>query len=168
MPIHNVCGLPYLLRGSAAAQLQWNQQQQQRLQRLAAAARPQQANRQAGNRRPPTRPQATSQRQRTQGMGPQSQCRISLQDRTHRSAANSNRRSGQRTLVGDVAFDPTKDCPICKARHYNLRIPHRGHHKNCWNNPRTGGITSQTSLDTLRIGKAREKFFQQGLKTSEK
>ena len=102
------------------------------------------------------------------GMGPQSQRRISLQDRTHRLAANSNRRSGQRTLVGGVAFDPIKDCPICKARHCNLRIPHRGHHKNCWNNPRTGGITSQTSLDTLRIGKAREKFFQQGLKTSEK
>jgi hypothetical protein len=48
-------------------------------------------------------------------MGPQSQRRISQQQRTHRMQANNTgyrkrKKGDQQTLTGEIAFDPVKDC----------------------------------------------------------
>ena len=55
-------------------------------------------------------------------MGPQSQCRVSLQKRTFLLAGSNNnkKRKGapgqQLTLFGDRAFDPLIDCKTCIAK----------------------------------------------------
>lgn len=78
-------------------------------------------------------------------MGPQSQRRISLLDRTHQLQAQSHKNSSsnnnnkrkkgaQQTLFGAVAFDPLKNCPKCRGG----KSSHKGHHEKCWNNPRRG------------------------------
>jgi hypothetical protein len=97
---------------------------------------------------------------RVEEMGNQSQRRQSLQQRTYALAASNNhntkRKTGQLTLQGDVAFDPLKHCVVCKAKSANLDPPHRGHHPLCWNNKRTKGITSKTTLAEME----REKELQ--------
>jgi len=75
-------------------------------------------------------------------MGPQSQRRISLLDRTHQLQSqshnnnnNKRKKGAQQTLFGTVAFDPSKNCPKCRGG----KASHKGHHPNCWNNPRKKG-----------------------------
>jgi hypothetical protein len=106
-------------------------------------------------------------------MGPQSQRRISQQQRTHRMQANNTgyrkrKKGDQQTLTGEIAFDPIKDCPICKARHIGYAEPHRGHHRLCWNNKRTKGITSATTLASQKESIRLQKHFSEKLKPHEK
>ena len=70
------------------------------------------------------------------------------------------KKGDQQTLTGEVAFDPIKDCAICKARHIGYAEPHRGHHKHCWNNKRTRGISSATSLASIQESKRLKAFFE--------
>ena len=77
-------------------------------------------------------------------MGPQSQFRNSLKQRTYLLAANSNYNAGKRkagdqqTLGGGVAFDPWKDCKVCVGKLQGREVK-RAHHPLCWNNTRTKG-----------------------------
>ena len=103
-------------------------------------------------------------------MGPQSQRRLSLQERTHSLQRNNTgysnnkkRKGDQLTLTGEVAFDPIKDCPICKARHIGYSEPHRGHHPLCWNNKRTKGITSLVTLASNKESKQLKALFEQSV-----
>ena len=98
---------------------------------------------------------------RREPMGPQSQRRNSLEKRTFLLAASSQkkRKTRQVTLFGEEAFDPVKDCAICKARHHGYSEPHRGHHKLCWNNRRTKGVTSDATLKEVAESKALREHF---------
>jgi hypothetical protein len=101
-------------------------------------------------------------------MGPQSQRRLTLTQRKHRLQSESHsppkkQRPEQLTLMGKRAFDPIQDCKVCKAKHYGRIPPHKPHHSLCWNNRRTKGITSETTLNTLAEAKKLEKHFAQPL-----
>jgi len=81
-------------------------------------------------------------------MGLQSQRRLSLKERTHQMQASSHRKKpkvGQQTLFGTVAFDPLKDCPLCKAKQFGRSV-HRAHHERCINNRKTRGMSVSTLL----------------------
>jgi len=68
-------------------------------------------------------------------MGPQSQRRLTSQERTHQLQSQSHgkkKQTGQQTLFGDKAFDPTKNCPKCRGGPSS----HKGHGPRCWNNKR--------------------------------
>ena len=111
--------------------------------------------------------------QRVQEMGPQSQRRISMQQRGHRLAANNNpsrkkRKTGQRTLTGEVAFDPLEDCPICSARHYGSTVPHTSHDDRCIFNTKTRGIVSATTQAQREVDKQLKRHFSAPLLASEK
>jgi len=98
-------------------------------------------------------------------MGPQSQRRLTLKERTHQMQGSNvgykkGKKGEQQTLTGEVAFNPIKDCAICKARHIGYAEPHRGHHKLCWNNKRTRGISSTTSLASIQESKHLKFFFE--------
>ena len=111
--------------------------------------------------------------QQGQIMGPQSQRRLTLQARTHRlqAAASTSfgrkRRGGQQTLQGDRAFNPTLDCEVCKAR-LSGRSPHRPHHPLCWNNKRSKGIVSVSTLLQRKEDKRLKEHFLAPLKATEK
>lgn len=53
-------------------------------------------------------------------MGPQSQRRLTLQERTQKlqsmatNTGRAKRKGGQSAIGGGIAFDPRKDCEICK------------------------------------------------------
>jgi hypothetical protein len=106
-------------------------------------------------------------------MGPQSQQRLSQQQRTHRMQADNTgyckrKKGDQQTLTGEIAFDPIKNCPVCKARHIGYAEPHRGHHRLCWNNKRTKGITSATTLASQKESIRLQKHFSEKVKPHEK
>ena len=61
---------------------------------------------------------------------------------------NNKKRKGQLTLGGDEAFDSMSHCAVCKARRWGREV-HRAHHKLCWNNRRTKGVASKTTLESL-------------------
>ena len=70
-------------------------------------------------------------------MAPQSQQRISLVARSHRMASNNNggirkklKAGDQATLFGERAFDPVKDCEVCRAKQQGQAV-HRAHHQRC-------------------------------------
>jgi hypothetical protein len=103
-----------------------------------------------------------------QGMGPQSQRQNSLQERTYKLASNTKKRKGgQLTLFGETAFDPSKDCPVCKGRLAGRDV-HRSHDPCCTNNRRTQGITSVTTLQQLKEDKRLEQLYKKPLTESEK
>ena len=68
--------------------------------------------------------------QQHSNMGPQSQRRISNAERTHQMQSQSRKKGGQQTLFGNVAFDPTKNCPKCRGGTNS----HKGNSPLCWNN----------------------------------
>jgi len=103
-------------------------------------------------------------------MGPQSQRRLTLTERTNQLKSNSNknkRKGGQLTLTGEVAFDPITDCSICKARHIGYAEPHRGHHPLCWNNKRTKGITSEATLVSNKEARRLKDLFSKPVQRHE-
>ena len=121
---------------------------------------------------PPVNPYAKPRSFRPQNdknMGPQSQRRLTLTERTNQLKSNNNnkRKGGQLTLTGDAAFDPVKDCEICKARHIGYAEPHRGHHRLCWNNKRTKGITSATTLASNKETNRLKVLFSQPVQPHE-
>jgi len=87
-------------------------------------------------------------------MGPQSQRRLTLEDRTHELQASSHRKrkAGQFTLFGSVVFDLEKNCVVCKAK-LASRASHKGHHPLCTNNRQTQGVISQATLKQNKIDK---------------
>ena len=103
-------------------------------------------------------------------MGPQSQRRLSLKERTHQMQSQSNRKkqkvTGQQTLFGDLAFDPFKDCEVCKAKRYG-RVVHRAHHDLC-NNRRGGAKTSPQAMALAQEEKRLKLLFDTPLQESEK
>lgn len=103
-------------------------------------------------------------------MGPQSQKRISLQDVTHLLQSQSHRKkqkgSGQQTLFGDRAFDPLKDCEVCKAKQCGRSV-HRSHHARC-NNRRGGAKVSTATLDLQKEENRLKLLFATPLTESEK
>jgi len=106
-------------------------------------------------------------------MGPQSQQRNTLSERTYKlaaSAPNSNRKrkkGDQLTLFGGQAFEPDQDCVVCKAK-LSGRSVRRSHHPLCYNNSRTKGITSATTLKQQQIDKQQKQHFTASLNESEK
>ena len=114
----------------------------------------------------PYRRQGNTVAQRRQ-MGPQSQRRLTLQERTHQLQSNKKRKTGQRTLLGEAAFEANKDCVVCKGR-LGGRNVHRAHHRLCPNNRRTKGITSTATLQQNKIDLALKKHFQTSPSTEEK
>jgi hypothetical protein len=102
-----------------------------------------------------------------EGMGPQSQRQTSLQQRTYQLAGNNRERSGQQTLLGGVAFDPEKDCVVCKGKLAGKSV-HRPHHKLCTNNQRTKGITLAINLAHQKEDKRLQELFNKPLTESEK
>jgi len=83
-------------------------------------------------------------------MGPQSQRRLTLVERTHKMQAptKKSKAGDQLTLTGERAFDPLKDCVVCKAKLAGREV-HRGHHPLCCNSRRTKGVTSKVTLDSV-------------------
>jgi hypothetical protein len=106
-------------------------------------------------------------------MGPQSQWRLSLQQRTHRMQSDSDRskkrlkKGDQQTLDGQRAFDPLKDCTVCRERQYG-KESHKGHHQLCSNNRRTKGITSETTRDAIAESERLRKHFTKPMTSQEK
>jgi len=100
-------------------------------------------------------------------MGPQSQRRLTLNERTHQLQADSNkRRAGQLTLFGGLAFDPEKNCVVCKARLAG-RTSHKGHYQLCPNNRRTKG-KSPATMEQAKMDKALQQHFETPLRPEEK
>jgi hypothetical protein len=79
-------------------------------------------------------------------MGIQSQARKKTTQRVrnhpkHQLKTNQRRATVQLAVFSSKrAFDPTKDCEVCVARHHLnqqgrcVTVPHRAHHKNCSTN----------------------------------
>ena len=97
----------------------------------------------------PYRKRAPPLVQNVEIMGRQSQQRVSNQHKRAFKLAGptrtkKRRKGDQLTLEGALAFDPVRDCPICKAhdiRRFNpeYRVPKRAHHIYCSKNKRTFG-----------------------------
>lgn len=105
-------------------------------------------------------------------MGPQSQRRNSLQERTHQlsgQAGNNGkkRKAGQCTPFGEEAFDPPKHCEVCKAKLCGRSV-HRAHHRLCTNNGRTKGVTSTVQLAQAKISQQLRKHFNTPLTQQER
>jgi len=103
-------------------------------------------------------------------MGPQSQRRLTLQERTHHMQASSNnkRKAGQLTLFGIQAFDFNKDCEVCRGRLQGREV-HRAHHQLCPNNKcKKGMVLSQSAIDQLKKDQQLKQHFEQPLQPSEK
>jgi len=103
-------------------------------------------------------------------MGPQSQRRLTLNERTHLLQSQSHnkkkRESGQQTLFGDRAFEPEKDCAVCKARLWGRSV-HRSHHKLCTNNRNKRGQTA-ASIELNKEEKRLKLLFNTPLTEAEK
>ena len=99
-------------------------------------------------------------------MGPQSQRRLTLKERTHQMKSDSPKKKlkagDQQTLFGDRAFDPKQDCEVCKGKLYGRDV-HRAHHKLCWNNRKTKGVVSTTTLDSIQEEKRLKQHFSDKL-----
>jgi len=85
------------------------------------------------------------QKQAPGSMGRQSQQRVNQTKRAYKLACSGQKRKGdQLTLQGDRAFQPEKDCVVCRARALarivqGARIPNRAHHVLCVKNKKTKG-----------------------------
>jgi len=114
---------------------------------------------------PPANPYAKSppiQPQNDDNMGPQSQRRLTLTERTNQLKSSSKKRKGgQLTLTGEAAFEPIKDCAICKARHIGHAEPHRGHHPLCWNNKRGAKVSEATMASNRETKRLKESFAKE-------
>ena len=81
-------------------------------------------------------------------MGPQSQQRLSLFQRTQQMKGRPRRVGPQQTtLMGGNALNPIFDCIRCAAKFENRTAPHRGHHPRCKLNRKTKGVTNQRVID---------------------
>ena len=114
--------------------------------------------------RPVVRAAAMQQQQGNHGsqsatMGPQSQRRISQQERTHQLQSQSHRKrqktTGQQTLFGGTAFDPTKNCLKCR----DGANSHKGHDPRCWNDKRKAKTTQAIEDQRLRQHFSAPKFL---------
>jgi hypothetical protein len=83
-----------------------------------------------------------------EGMGRQSQQRVSNTKRQYQLAATNSykkpKKGDQLTLIGDIAFNSERDCKICVAQarrrfDSSVPVPKRSHHELCAKNTKTGG-----------------------------
>jgi len=81
-------------------------------------------------------------------------------------SSNKRQKTGQLTLFGEQAFDPLKDCEVCKGRLAGRNV-HRAHHELCINNRKTNGLSKSTLLSTQE-DKQLKKHFETPLDPSEK
>ena len=95
---------------------------------------------------------AQQEREREATMGPQSQRRMTLQQRTrpkfkakYRKYKRESRR--QSTVFGSEAFVSVLHCEICKARDKGLKPKKRAHHKRCKLNRKTKGLSEAAARD---------------------
>ena len=105
-------------------------------------------------------------------MGPQSQRRLSLVQRTHQLAGRSDnkkkQKTGQQTLFGGFAFDSMVDCERCAGVAAG-RDPHRAHDPRCVHNRKTKGyVASAATLAQQKIDKDLHEHFTAPLKPEEK
>lgn len=118
---------------------------------------------------------ASQQQQEKDGsqstMGPQSQRRLTLNERTHQLQSQSHykkQKTGQQTLFGDRAFDPLKDCEVCKGKQQGRNV-HRAHHKLCYNKRGgTAAARSAAAMASLQEEKRLQEFFSTPLTEQEK
>jgi hypothetical protein len=111
-------------------------------------------------------------------MGPQSQARKTnsrsirnkpksqLKSSTANSKAAQKKKANEKdttsqpkvqiTFDGKRAFDPLKDCIVCKKTSLGLPAPHRGHHEKCPKNKKTKGGT--VSERQFQIEKSYEEY----------
>jgi len=103
-------------------------------------------------------------------MGPQSQQRLTLQQRTHKLQASSHkkRKGDQLTLFGGQVFDPVKHCVVCKAKAIGAAVPHRGHDQRCPMNRKTKGITNPQVLQQQQQDQKLKAHFAAPSKETEK
>jgi len=114
-------------------------------------------------------------------MGRQSQQRVTNTKRAYQlaSSANNNNKKkvkvNQSTLQGGVAFNPQKDCVICKAPYLatfvqGARTPNRAHHVLCKLNKKTKGlgVISEQNLATAVEEKRLKDLFERPLNANEK
>ena len=104
-------------------------------------------------------------------MGPQSQRRVSLVQRTHQLASSNSgykkkRKGGQQTIFGGKAFDPMSDCKRCRGVAAG-RDPHHAHDERCPRNKRTKGLTPKSS-EQLQVEKDLLAHFAKPLTQDEK
>jgi len=94
-------------------------------------------------------------------MGPQSQRHLTLDERKHQLQSNGRKKrsggGGQQTLFGDRAFDPLKDCEMCKGKPVG-RAVHRAHHSLCYNK-RGGTSKSAAAMASQEEAKRLEVLF---------
>ena len=74
------------------------------------------------------------------------------------SQSHKKLKSGQLTLFGEQAFDPTKNCAKCKGGPSS----HKGHDPRCWNNKRKSKSLAAIEEQRLKL------HFSTALKDSEK
>ena len=106
-------------------------------------------------------------------MGRQSQQRVSNTKRAYQLVSSSNnkkKKGDQLTLQGGVAFDPDKDCVVCKARALarivqGARIPKWPHHVLCNLNKTTKGFgtISEQNLVTAAESKRLKELFERAI-----
>ena len=111
-------------------------------------------------------------------MGRQSQQRVSNTKRAYQLAsfkAPKRKKGEQGTLFGGVAFQPEKDCQVCKAQAMaklvsSYRIPKRPHHVLCMKNTKTKGkgILSEQALVMKQEEERLKNLFEMPLQPEEK
>jgi len=116
-------------------------------------------------------PQQGKDGPQSDNMGPQSQRRLTLMERTHNLQASNHRKkkqrvTGQQTLFGDRAFDPLKDCEVCKGKLVGRSV-HRAHHQLCYNK-RGGAAISKSAMATMQEEKRLQSLFSTPLTEAEK
>jgi len=94
------------------------------------------------------------------------------------SSSNNNKKKtkgGQLTLEGRAAFNPQKDCVVCRARYLativqGARIPNRAHHVLCSRNKTTKGlgVVSEQNLATTVEDRRLKELFERPLTMEEK
>ena len=70
-----------------------------------------------------------------------------------------SRTTHQGTLYGTRAFEPERDCPICRAKASRLPIPHRRHPTHCPNNKKTKGSKSKSVVAAMEEERRLAKHF---------
>jgi len=114
-----------------------------------------------------------------QEMGRQSQQRVSNTKRAYQLAStgktNKKRKGEQLTLEGRAAFNPQKDCIVCRARHLativqGARVPNRAHSVYCPKNKTTKGLgpISEQNLATAVEEQRLKELFERPLNMNEK
>jgi len=107
-------------------------------------------------------------------MGPQSQKRVSIEKRTHNMQSSNHgyqrkkkKIGDQRTFFGETAFDSGAHCPVCRDELIG-KVSHKTHRARCPLNQKTGGATSEATVQSLQEEKRLLKHFSAPVQPHEK